>query len=201
MGKYNKIFFQGLVTLIPLAATVYILYSGIVIIENILGSVFRTYFPALYIPGVGFIATLLVVFIFGLIVNHYLAGRFLQDFEARLLKVPFFKAIYSPLKDLMNLFSKSDGKSMQRVVLVKINGDGLRAMGLVTRENFDDLNLQNHLDGRLAVYIPLSYGLGGYTLMVKKEDLIEVDIPIEKAMSLAITGWVKSNPKNFEQNH
>lgn len=195
MKNISKIFFRGLITFLPLAATIYIIYSGIVIVENMLGTLIRSILPPhAYIPGLGFFATLILIFLFGLLLNNYLAEKVLRDLEVRLLKVPFIKAIYSPLRDLMNLFSKNEEHSLQKVVLVKINNDGLRAMGLVTREAFDDLpGTNSHFENRVAVYIPLSYGLGGYTLMIKKEDLVQLDIPIEKAMSLAITGWVKSS--------
>lgn len=201
MKDISKIFFRGLITFLPLAATIYIIYSGIVIVENMLGNLIRSILPPhAYIPGLGFMATLILIFLFGLLLNNYLAEKVLRDFEVRILKVPFIKAIYSPLRDLMNLFSKNESHSLQKVVLVKINNDGIRAMGLVTRESFDDLHLHNApFEDRIAVYIPLSYGLGGYTLMVKKEDLIQLDIPIEKAMSLAITGWVKSSHSHKPQ--
>jgi uncharacterized membrane protein len=73
-------------------------------------------------------------------------------------------------------------------------------LGLVTRENFSDLSIKPLMDGKVAVYLPFSYGVGGYTLLVQKSQIIEVDLPIEKAMSLAITGWVKVEPKH-DDNH
>jgi uncharacterized membrane protein len=69
-------------------------------------------------------------------------------------------------------------------------------LGLVTRENFSDLPIKSLMDGKVAVYLPFSYGVGGYTILVQKSQIIEVDLPIEKAMSLAITGWVKVDSKS-----
>lgn len=199
MKKLNKIFFQGLVTLLPLAATVYIIYSGVFILDNMLGNLIRIIIPpSAYVPGLGFLATLVLIFLFGLLLNYYVAGNILSVLEQKLLKVPFIKAIYSPLKDLMNLFSKNDSKSPQQVVLVKIPGTSFQSIGVVTRATFEDLSFYNKIEGRVAVYIPFSYALGGYTVLIPKEDLIEIDIPIEKAMSLAITGWVKAQ-KNENQ--
>lgn len=192
MNSFNRIFFRGFFTLLPVAVTIYIIYSAILILENILGSVLRMLLPEhLYIPGFGFILTLAVIFLFGLMLNNFLAERIYIAIETRLLKVPFFKAIYSPLKDLMNLFSKKDNQSPQSVVLVDISG--IRMLGIVTRENFGDLNLPNEMRDRVAVYIPFSYGMGGYTILANRKDVIPIDIPIEKAMSLAITAWVKAD--------
>ena len=192
MKSINKIFFQGFFTLLPVAVTIYIIYSAIVILENLLGSVLIILMPhEMYIPGFGFILTLVLIFLFGLALNNFLAERIYTGVENRLLKVPFFKAIYSPLKDLMNLFSKKDSQAPQSVVLVDLHG--IKMLGIVTRESFGDINLSKELNSRVAVYVPFSYGMGGYTLLVAKENLTPIDVPIEKAMSLAITGWVKAD--------
>mgnify|MGYP000411473184 CR=1 FL=1 len=70
-------------------------------------------------------------------------------------------------------------------------------VGLVTRDHFTDIpefSEKNFVPDQelIAVFIPLSYALGGYTVLVNKNKVKKLDIPVEKALSLAITGWVKS---------
>lgn len=151
MSSFNKIFFRGFITLLPIAVTIYIMYSAIIILENLLGSFLRQILPT-YIPGLGLLFTLVLIFIFGLLLNNFLTGRFLFALEARLVQIPFIKAIYSPLRDLMNLFQKGEAKQTQSVVLVNIGNTGAKAMGLVTRESFRDLPLQNHISNHIAVF-------------------------------------------------
>ncbi|MFN7730098.1 MAG: DUF502 domain-containing protein [Bdellovibrio sp.] len=191
MASINKVFFRGLITLLPITLTVYILYSAIIILENLLGSFLRILLPT-YIPGLGLLLTLVLIYMFGLLLNNYLTGRILMSFEERLTRVPFLKAVYSPLRDLMNLFSQKNPKEMGKVVLVTIGTTGIRMLGIVTRETFVDLPLGQLAQDRVTVYVPFSYGLGGYTLLVEKSQITEINIPVEKAMSLAITGWVKT---------
>ena len=192
MQSFNKIFFLGFITLLPIAVTIYIVYSAIIILENVLGSLLRQILPT-YVPGLGLFFTLGLIFIFGLLLNNFLTGRFLMTLESHLVRVPFVKVIYSPLRDLMNLFQKRDSKEMQSVVLCSIGNTGAKVMGVVTRENFRDLPMESHLNNHVAVFFPFSYGLGGYTLLVPRESITKLDIPIEKAMSLAVTGWVKAD--------
>lgn len=192
MSSFNKIFFRGLITLLPIAITIYILYSAIVILENFLGSLLRAVLPS-YVPGIGLLLTLILIFIFGLLLNNLLTGRVWIAIEQKLIRVPFIKAIYSPLRDLMNLFSEKHAGTMKGVVLVSIGDSGAKALGVVTRENFDDLPFDKNSSEHVAVYFPLSYGLGGFTFLVPKKNLSPLDIPVEKAMSLAITGWVKTD--------
>lgn len=190
MKHLQKIFLQGLVTFLPMAVTIYVVYAGVQIVDNIFGNALRKILP-MYIPGLGFLLTIIFIFFLGILLNNLITAGLLQSLEKRLTKVPFIKAIYSPLRDLMNLFNKSGSKEMRTAVLVDI-GNGAKVLGLVTRESFKDLpQLVHQTDNKITVYIPLSYSLGGFTLLVSRSQVTEIDMPTEKAMSLAITGWVK----------
>ncbi len=163
--------------------------------ESMLGTTVQRLFPSLYVPGVGMMLTIVFIFLLGLVLNNILTASLFSNIERQLMKVPFIKAIYSPLRDLMNLFSHNGSKELKSVVLVEIGNGDLKALGLVTRDNFKDLGVGTHFENRVAVFIPFSYGLGGYTLLVHRSKITEIDMPAEKAMSLAITGWVKVAPK------
>jgi len=195
MKQIQSIFLRGLITFIPIAITIYILYTVLSLVENLLGGLIRRMMGAEnYYPGLGFSATLLLIFIFGLLLNNLITAGFIKNIEARMMAVPLIKAVYSPLRDLMNLFSKkSHDQNMKSVVLVDFGPQGIKAMGLVTRESFSDVQgLSGFTGTHVSVYFPMSYGLGGFTFLVPKEKIQLIDVPIEKAMSLAITGWVKS---------
>lgn len=193
MNKIKKIFLSGLVTFLPMAVTIYVVYAGINIVENLLGSFLRKVLPPDdYFPGVGFLATIVIIFLLGLMLNNLLTAGLLKWLQEKLTEIPLVKVVYSPLRDLMNLFSKGkDPNHLQKVVLVDF-GNGKKALGLVTREHFEDTGVDSAIShNRIAVYFPMSYGLGGYTLLVSKFDVEAVDIPVEKAMSLALTAWIK----------
>lgn len=192
MSQFSKIFFRGLITLLPIAVTIYIIYSAVVILENLLGSVLRQIFPH-YIPGIGFLLILILIFCFGLLLNNLITAKLITAIENKLVQVPFIKAIYSPLRDLMNLFNKSNSQGMKGVVLVKVGPGGAMALGIITRENFKDLPLNDLSKDKVAVYFPLSYGLGGMTFLISRDMITPIDMPLERAMSLAITGWVKAD--------
>lgn len=192
MSKIQKIFVSGLISFLPIAVTIYVVYAGVTIVENLLGSFLRQVLPEhYYIPGFGFLTTLVLIFSLGLLLNNFVTAGILQRLQEKLTEVPFIKVVYSPLRDLMNLFSKGRGGSdLQKVVLVEFDQQK-QVLGLVTREHFSDVGVNFGAD-KIAVYIPMSYGLGGYTILVNKSQVIPVDIPVEKAMSLALTGWVKT---------
>lgn len=194
MQKLRSIFLRGLVTFLPIAVTIYILYAGVLIVDNLLGSILRTFFPDAYIPGLGFLLTVALVFLLGLMLNNLLLGGLLSQLERRLQAVPLIKAVYFPLRDLMNLFSKKGQQGMKSVVLVDLGNNGMQALGLVTRDSFKDLKeLKTETQGKVAVYIPWSYGLGGLTFLMPADRVKAVDLPVDRALSLALTAWVKSH--------
>ena len=93
MAWFNKVFFRGLMTLLPVALTIYIVYSAIIILENLLGSILRQML-SVYIPGLGLLLTLVLIFLFGLLLNNFLTARLLASLEVALIQVPFIRTIY-----------------------------------------------------------------------------------------------------------
>ncbi len=191
-----RVFIQGLLTSLPILITLYLLAWIASKAEGTLGEPLRQLLPAaLYFPGEGVLIGVLFIFIVGILANNYLTGQFLIWLEERLQQVPFFKAVYSPIRDVMNLFAHSEKEKSQRAVLVELPGVGASVMGLVTRDRFDDFPENSALDNKLVVFVPFSYAVGGYTLVVPKSQVKELGISAEKAMQLSITAWVKGEKR------
>ena len=149
--------------------------------------------PDLYIPGLGILISVILMILIGILVSNFITGSIIRFFMEQFEKVPFIKAIYNPLRDLMSLFGSGSHNNMKKVVLVKFDKMGFECLGLVTREEFNDLPGNKIDPNSVAVYIPMSYMLGGFTAIFPKESVKEIDIPVEKAIKLAITGWIKAD--------
>lgn len=198
MKYINQIFFKGLIVVLPITLTFYLLIWASYKIESLFGSTIEWLIGQwLYIPGLGIVVTLLFIFLVGLLVNNYITGRFFDWLSRTLEKVPLIKVIYNPLKDLMALIpgKSSDKDKPQRVVLVPLENLGVNALGLVTREDLDELPGSN----LISVYIPLSYMLGGITILIEKEKVTKVDMPVDQALKLSVTAWIKASEKNRDK--
>ena len=198
MKHINQIFFKGLIVVLPITLTFYLLVWASYKIESIFGSTIEMIVGQwLYIPGLGIFVTLIFIFLVGLLVNNYITGRFFSWLTETLEKVPLIKVIYNPLKDLMALIPgrSSDKDRPQRVVLVPLENLGVNALGIVTREQLDELPGS----GLVSVYIPLSYMLGGITILIEKEKVKKVDIPVDQALKLSVTAWIKAPDKDKER--
>jgi len=191
MGRIYQIFLQGLVIALPVSVTSYLLYWLVGGFEGLFSSIAKYILGKdLYLPGLGIIFTLIFVFCVGLLVNTYFLGRLIKKILDWLEKLPIIKSIYGPLRDIMGLFDNSQHAN-KRVVLVE-EADNSYRIGLVTREKFDDLHKDLSIPGLVAVYFPLSYMFGGVTKLISKDQVKEIDIPVDQALKLALTGWVKT---------
>ena len=118
--RINSLFLKGLLTLLPIALTVSVLIWVVRSLETAFGDVLTTLIPDhLYGPGLGLVLAVIAILSTGLLIENYFGGSFLKRFEDLLKRVPVIRTIYSPLKDLADLFSRTQGAGQsQQVVFV-----------------------------------------------------------------------------------
>ena len=200
MKSLSKIFLSGLAAILPMAVTLYILFwlgSGA---EERLGGLIQVVVPPQYYwKGMGLVAGLIIVFIVGLLLNALVIRNLFVWGEAWLAKVPLVKTLYGSIRDLMKFVSNAKGKQMGQVVTVKIGEPDIMVLGFLTNENvrFIDKTLRPDL---VAVYLPLSYQIGGHTVLVPRSAVKPAELPMNEAMRFAITagmvtGEYKDPPK------
>ncbi len=195
MKKLNQIFFKGLIVVLPITLTFYLLYWASINVESIFGPLLaRILGDWLYVPGLGILLSLVFIMLVGVLVSNYITARVFTWITTILEKVPLIKAIYSPLRDLMGLIpgKSSDGSKLQRVVLVPLEPMGVKVLGLVTREALDEIPGNN----LIAVYVPLSYMLGGITVLIEPSKVEKVDMPVDVALKLSVTSWIRAKADN-----
>ena len=194
MNMINKLFFKGLIVIMPVTLTLYLMVAISTKAENLFGNLIKDFLgPGLYVPGFGILLTVIAIIGVGVLAGNFITGRVINWATSTFEKIPFLKAIYSPLRDLMSLFAGGGQDNMKKVVIVNFEKLGFKSIGLVTREEFSDIPTGTFHEDNIAVYIPMSYMLGGFTTIVPRSSVTEVDIPVEKAFKLAITGWIKAD--------
>ncbi len=190
LKRLGRILLKGLVAILPVGLTIYVVYWLGVTTETLLSGPLKWALPpGIYRPGMGLVAGFLVLFVAGLLVNAYVVRRVLGLGESLLLRVPVVKTVYASIRDLTSLVNTRDRKrDLERVVMVKW-GPG-RVIGFVTQDN---ANVPG-LDGAgelVAVYLPMSYQIGGYTVYVARDQVEATDLTVEQAMRIVITGGLQ----------
>lgn len=191
MKLISKLFFSGLAAVVPLTLTIYILYWIVVTVERTVGGGLKQFVPAeFYISGMGLVAGLIVLLSIGLLLKAWLFRRLFDWGESLLARLPLVKTLYNSLRDLMQFVSRPKGQEMGAVVCVKLD-NGTSMIGFLTQENPHQIN-KGLPAGTVAVYIPLSYQIGGHLLFVPKETVSRLNMSMNEALRFTITaGMVK----------
>jgi len=189
MKTIGSILLKGLVTILPIGLTVYFVYWLGVTTESLLSKPIRFVVGEHYFPGLGLITGFVLLFLIGLAVNAFLVRRLLGYGEELLLRVPVVKTVYSAIRDMTRLVNTDKKKGdLDRVVTLDV-GHG-RLIGFVTQEHANTLGIGGGED-LVAVYLPMSYQIGGYTIYIPRRRLTETDLTVEAAMRIVLTGGVR----------
>jgi uncharacterized membrane protein len=190
MKQIGSILLKGLVTILPIGLTIYFVYWLGVTTEGLLSKPIKLVLgEANYWPGMGLITGFLLLFLVGLAVNAFLVRRLLGIGEELLLRVPVVKTVYSAIRDMTRLVNTDKKKGdLDRVVTVDV-GLG-RLIGFVTQEHANTLGIGGG-DDLVAVYLPMSYQIGGYTVYLPRSKVTETELTVEQAMRIVLTGGVR----------
>jgi uncharacterized membrane protein len=179
-------FFRGLVTILPIALTVYILWWLGSLAESVLGRPLKAFLPDwFYVPGLGIAAGVVLVFGVGLVMELYVARKLLGYGERLVLRIPLVKTVYGAIKDFADFISKEQGVG-QQVVRVQV-APHMHLLGFVTRQDLSGLSLGVEGGDTIAVYLPMSYQIGGYTLLLPRTLVEPVQMSMEDALRFTIT--------------
>ena len=194
MKRMSAIFVQGLIALLPLAVTIVVCYWLGAGAERTLGIGIKWFLPeSSYIPGMGVAAGLVLTLILGLLVNIWGMPQLIRLGEKAIGRIPLVKTIYGAMRDLLGFFAKADGiGAVNKVVVVSLPQTGVQLVGLMTREDFSDLPSGLGGEGLVAVYVPLSYQIGGSTIIVPRECVQPIDMRLEDAMRFVVTAGVQA---------
>lgn len=193
--RLSQVFFRGLIAFLPLAITVYVLVLFVTWTERTAMALLRPVTGDFYLPGLGIALGAALIFALGLLVSLPATRRLLSWVELPFTNLPVVKSIYSSLKNFADYFSPHE-QDAQQVVLLKMPGHGLSTVGLVTRQSMRGLPKGlAELDDQVAVYLPMGYMIGGYTVFVPRSWTTPIDMPVEEAMRLALIAFMSSNKK------
>ncbi|MDT8404736.1 DUF502 domain-containing protein [Sulfuriflexus sp.] len=177
-----NILLKGLAAVLPVGLTLYLVYWLGVSIEKVLHPLLSTIVPEQYYwPGLGLIAGLVLLFLVGLVVNAWLVRKLFHFGEDMLERIPLIKTVYAALRDFIEFFSSSrQHKNIKQVVMITIQDT--RLIGFLTSEHVNDIPGLPTDEEYVAVYLPMSYQIGGYTLYLPRTRVEELDMSIEEAM-------------------
>jgi uncharacterized membrane protein len=193
----KRYFLTGLLVIIPIWGTILILKALFVAVDGILGDLLVRLVPSHYVPGLGILALVVLIFAAGLFATNFMGRRIVKWWEGLLNRVPLVRGIYSTLKSVMDILSFSEQASYNRVVMIQFPKNGTYCIAFVTgvtKGEMQDL-AQEPL---VHVYVPTSPNpTSGYFLLVPEHEVTPVDMSVEEAMKLIVSGGLCSPPTSL----
>jgi uncharacterized membrane protein len=188
LRQITSLLMRGLAAVLPIGLTVWLLWWLGSSTEALLHRAIVLFIPEEhYWPGLGILACLVLLLLAGALVNALLVRRLLRTWEGLLERIPVVKTVYGSIRDFVRFLPATGEKRDLRRVVVATFGDA-RAIGFVTRDDAVEISALSGEEGLVAVYFPMSYQIGGYTLYLPRRCLTPLDMPVEDAMRMVLTG-------------
>lgn len=192
--RITQYFLRGLIAFLPVALTVYVFYLLVVWTESIALRLLRPFIGEFYLPGLGIVVLAGLIFGLGVLVSQPVIARLLSWVELPFTNLPVVKSIYSSLKNFADYFApRGKDEVQQQVVLLRAPGQDMSIVGLVTRQSFSDMPGALGALEQVAVYLPMGYMIGGYTVFVPRSWITPIEMSVEEAMRSSLIAWMSSN--------
>ena len=195
---------KGTLVLFPVLVTVWVIWSLVAWLDGLGRMALQPFMlDHLIFPGSGLVIMVVVLILVGLLFRFNYVNWMFKKIEHRLMKFPLVKTVYSAVKDLAGMFDNSQQKH-QQVVLVDMQKSGLGFLiGMVTNDALPSA-MQSSLPADVehkpvAVYLPMSYMVGGYTIFTTTDKIKPIDWTFEEAMRFALTAGVSQKPESFAE--
>jgi uncharacterized membrane protein len=178
----EKYLVSGLLIILPIGITIFLLIKMFNFLDSLLGDLFKDYLK-INIPGLGLLATIVLLLLVGLIANNVLGKKLTAGIERLLKKTPLVKAIYNPMKEIVQNFSGKQSNSFRKVVFIEFPMKGKGSIGFITKESII-------VDGeeKAAVFIPTTPNpTNGFLIYANSGEYTELDISVDDALKTIIS--------------
>ncbi|HLW59309.1 MAG TPA: DUF502 domain-containing protein [bacterium] len=194
--RLRTYFFAGLLVLIPLVVTIGILSWMFNFLDGFLG-------PVIYeklghpLPGLGLIATVLLIFLIGLVTTNIVGRRVMGGLDKALQRIPIVRSIYSTTKQMSDALLQARPVNLQQVVLVEYPRRGLYQIGFLT--GVIEGALQDELAAKAGerlfnVFVPATPNpMSGYLVLLPEGDIQPLRISVQDGLRLVISGGIATN--------
>lgn len=189
MRILRRIFLTGLVILLPAIISIYILGFTFNWVDSLLGNLLRQYL-GIRIPGLGFLITVAAIFVAGLVANNVFGNRVLKVVENAFANIPLVKPIYTAIRQIIDAFSAQRKSVFESVAMIEYPRKGIYGVGFVTGSGLGEVQEKTSQDV-VALFLPTTPNpTSGFLLLVPREELIPLEMSVEEALKLIISGGV-----------
>ncbi|MGC8976220.1 MAG: DUF502 domain-containing protein [Candidatus Ratteibacteria bacterium] len=184
MKTLKRHFISGIIFIIPIALSLWILFKIFIFLESILGNFFKKFFPNIYTPGVGLVSLIFLILLVGFIANNFIGRRFLNLIESFFENVPILNKIFNFIKRILEQITEDKKKIFRSVVKIKFS-EKISVIGFITGEFKKDY---------YYIFIPtVPNPSTGIVLILPKNEVEILDISVEDALKIILSMGIFSS--------
>ena len=189
MSWLRRRFVTGFFVLVPVVVSIVALLWVFRVVDGFTAPLYDQYFRQVHDrevpPGLGLLTTAVLILLVGVIATNVLGRRVLQRTEGYLLRVPVFKTVYAPVKQLILAFSPDNEYGFKRVVLIRTESRGY-ILGFLTKEF--SIQSAGHTESLIAVYVPTNHLYLGDVVICRRDSAFFPDLSVEEGIRVFLTG-------------
>jgi uncharacterized membrane protein len=189
--KLKTIFTTGLLTILPLAVTIYVFYLVFNFLDNLVGDMIKAVFNY-RVPGIGFAAGILLIMLIGFIASNIIGSRLINFSDSIMQRLPLAKGIYSSSKQIIDAFTLQGKNAFQKVVLIEYPRKGLFVLGFVTGNSRGEIQTKTQ-EETLNIFVPTTPNpTSGMLILAPRHEVTELAMTVDQGMKVIISGGLYS---------
>ncbi len=195
--KTKTVFTTGLLTILPLAVTIYVFYIIFNFLDNLIGGLIESVINY-RIPGIGFVSGLLLILLIGFIASNIIGNRLINFFDRIFQRVPITRGIYVSAKQIIDAFTVQGKNAFKKVVLLEYPRKGLYVIGFITGQSRGEIQ-EKTAEETLNIFVPTTPNpTSGMLVLAPRREVIELKMTVEEGMKVIVSGGLFS-PGDFNE--
>ena len=196
LSNFRRFFLTGLLVTAPIIITIYVTWLVITFIDVKVANLLPEYLDLrkalpFQIPGLGLVIVIFVITLIGAITPGLIGRNLLKLGEMILFKTPVIRTVYSSIKQIMETVMSTNSNSFKEVVLVEYPRKDIWVIAFVTGSIKGEIDNRNKKSKLVSIIVPTTPNpTSGFLLFVAQKDLIYLDMPVEQAVKLVISGGI-----------
>jgi uncharacterized membrane protein len=189
MSWFQRRFVTGFFVLVPIVISIVALIWMFRVVDGFTAPLYERYFSDYHAsdvpPGLGIVTTVVLILLVGVVATNVLGKRVLQRAEGYLLRIPVFRTVYAPVKQLVLAFSPDNEYGFKRVVMIRTESRGY-ILGFLTKEF--SIQSAGQTESLIAVYVPTNHLYLGDVVICRRDSAFFPDLSVEEGIRVFLTG-------------
>jgi uncharacterized membrane protein len=192
MAYLRRCFISGLLLWLPIWVTLLVIKFLVDILGNTLSMLPRQYQPdalfGFHIPGVGFLITLVVIFLTGVLAANFMGRSLVRGWDGLIGRIPLIRSIYSSVKQVSETLFTPGGQSFRKVLLVQYPRTGMWTIAFQTGDSTPEVDKVLQNGEMVSFFIPTTPNpTSGFLMMAPRKDVMEMDMTVDQALKFVIS--------------